>query len=249
MKWRYLICNYNSPQDLLFNKFCTHFVVPDNQVESVYYSCYHCKLTNRNFKTLLGTDSEKMDSKKLIRNMTNYGFDGVLINFKSIPNIVVFLNAIAKLPAPYNNRWDIFLCFESAEDVMSCFHILKEKKLDGFISAIIVVFTEIKNLTDNQFDPKMLVVCENANKQEIKIVLENKLGGILTSVNNCVPYFYDMLSTLNTCENRIVYPTSSIISNWDTTLQEESKSVLKYYYSQDEIQDSIFQVSIDITFI
>jgi hypothetical protein len=254
---RYFISCINS-SDIFSNisiSKCTHISVPyqslvqNDQNEknmltettiTFIQNLFKLKLNNRYIKTLLSIDVDeiqKLGTKKILKLLTNCGFDGIVFNnifntnSETVYKIILLLSS---LPYPYNFNWEFIL----NTDTQIIFPI-------QHINYIITSKNSVKAFTDLGWSPQQILISSHKDDQDIlEFVKFNKLGGIY-NINDLSPLYINGLKhSLNyTNKNHIEYPTSKLLN---TIVEQHLETILDSYDSCSEI---ILPIEIHINFL
>jgi hypothetical protein len=163
------------------------------------------KLKNRGVKMLLEIeDISNNFIKTLIKDLTEYGFDGCIIRNAKEQDVQIINNlqmSLSRLPPPYDFGWEIFIEIGSNTKVIRTFSINKPT------TKYIVKSQYVKALTDDNTSPMNIIV-----DNDIEYMMYHKLGGAwITSENINLDTVLKSKDKLKVHENHIEYPSSQVL--------------------------------------
>ncbi|NBP01494.1 MAG: hypothetical protein EBU90_15410 [Proteobacteria bacterium] len=185
---------------------------------------YNHKSEHRDIKALFNIKADNVSTfgcKFVIKMTMDYGMDGLVlddVNESNVSSIIKLLQAIVKLPPPYNFKWDIFFRFNNTTitDLCAIFKNIKTVQLFHLVSGIIVPELLLQSMTDYGFEPHLIMI--DSTEQNINFQLDsvksNKFGGMCCkNVELCKSIYQQLKHSLVTHTNHLDYPTSRFIKD------------------------------------
>ena len=243
---RKIICQITETDNII-ESVCTHCAFSITNLDTELLTrMYNHKSENRQTKALFSINAHNVatfGSKFVIKMTMDYGMDGLVldnVNNDNVLSIIRLLQAIIKLPSPYNFHWDIFLGFENTPPTNTISQLctilkkIKENNLFDAISGIIVPDSFLQSLTDNQFDPHLLLVYAMETKLDTQLdnVKNNKFGGMYcNNPHTCRKIHQHLKHSLVEHTNHLDYPTSRFIKDCQVG------SIIEAYTGNEETMD------------
>jgi len=182
---------------------------------SYLQTLFEIKAKNRHIKTILQVqiteNYENSDISTIIKNLCNYGFDGILFtiqNTESIPNCKKIIQILKKLPEPYDFSWEIY--YMNLNNHFSNYDDEFLKMMDGIINLDFNVI-DSTNIPYN----KIIKVYDQRINNNIQLNRNNINKVFILDINRQI---IDLLMNFNFQNNNLIlnnlhYPTSSFIKN------------------------------------
>uniref|UniRef100_A0A6C0H6X9 Uncharacterized protein n=1 Tax=viral metagenome TaxID=1070528 RepID=A0A6C0H6X9_9ZZZZ len=225
---RKIICQVYDSNNVV-DSICTHYSLSITDLDTELLTCiYNHKSENRHIKALFNIKADNVytfGSKFVIKMTMDYGMDGLVlddVNESNVSNIIKLLQAIVRLPPPYNFKWDIFFRFNKTTitDLCAIFKNIKTVQLFFLVSGIIVPDRLLQSMTDYGFEPHLIMM--ESEEQNINFQLDNvknnKFGGMFCkNVEICKIIYQPLKHSLVTHTNHLDYPTSRFVKDLEVS--------------------------------
>lgn len=231
----------NTDTLLYYNNTCDFdlvepsYIVTNNWITGV--EMYKIKSKYRNIKTILEIDIDESKSTKcIIKELTNGGFDGIILCLGDIYNIgriIEFCKILKQLPQPYDFNWTIIIKVGNS--------VILEDNLTKLKIYNVKYIVDIKNIEDYNINSKNLLInTSNINNSIFLHFIKhnNKISGIYTTKSEQLKL---VQNEAHKQINNLNYPSSSYIKSIN---ESEIMDIIELYRSSEDI----FKVTIDIDF-